>query len=187
MEAEETPDQVNKTSRNSEQTQVSSEAMNWGDEPAGAGGEKDVEERKKALEGDFVVDISTNSGNSKEAEKACRICHFSENSSELVLLACDCRGELGAAHRDCADAWFLQKGNRLCEICGKTAKNVRSNIGEEATALDIEWSEMRLVAATLDTSQESSPRCKQSFCNALLACLLLAFVLPWLLRGIDML
>ncbi|KAL0301417.1 UNVERIFIED_CONTAM: hypothetical protein Sradi_6418500 [Sesamum radiatum] len=40
MEAEETPDQVNKTSRNSEQTEVSSEAVNWGDEPAGAGGEK---------------------------------------------------------------------------------------------------------------------------------------------------
>ncbi|XP_011098376.1 E3 ubiquitin-protein ligase MARCH3-like [Sesamum indicum] len=182
MEAE-TPDQVNKTSRNSKRTKVS-EAMNWADEAAG--GEKDVEEGKKALEGDFVVDVSRNSGNSKEAEKVCRICHLSEDS-ELVLLGCDCRGELGVVHRDCAEAWFLQKGNRLCEICGKMAKNVRSNNREDATALEIESNEMRLVAATLDTADESSRRCKRSFCNLLLGCLLLAFVLPWLLRGIDML
>ncbi|KAL0320388.1 UNVERIFIED_CONTAM: hypothetical protein Sradi_5300300 [Sesamum radiatum] len=185
MEAE-TPDQVNKTSRNSEQTKVS-EAVNWSDDEPPAGGERDVEARKKAAEGGFVIDMSRNvSGNSKEAEKACRICHFSEDS-ELFLLGCDCRGELGVAHRVCAEAWFLQKGNRLCEICGKTAKNVRSNNEEDATAFMIEWNEMRLVAATLDASQDSSRRCKQSFCNLLLGCLLLAFVLPWLFRGIDML
>ncbi|KAL5203213.1 hypothetical protein ABZP36_014165 [Zizania latifolia] len=49
----------------------------------------------------------------------CRICHLggdgelpAENGSgRLVRLGCGCRGELAAAHRRCAEAWFSVRGN----------------------------------------------------------------------------
>ncbi|KAL0306785.1 UNVERIFIED_CONTAM: hypothetical protein Sradi_6095800 [Sesamum radiatum] len=103
---------------------------------------------------------------------------------ELVPLGCDCKGELGFTHPRCAEAWFGQKGDRECEICGKTAANVREN-GEETSIFMMEWNEMRAVVASLDGSRESSRRCKQSFCNLLLACLVLAFLLLWFFRGIS--
>ncbi|KAG8386784.1 hypothetical protein BUALT_Bualt03G0184900 [Buddleja alternifolia] len=82
---------------------------------------------------------------------------------------------------------WIEKGE-LCEICGKMAKNISSNNAEESSILMMEdWNEMRMVVATLDASRESSRRCKQTFCNVLLACLVLAFLLPWFFRGIDML
>lgn len=53
-----------------------------------------------------------------EAEKMCRICHLSpdgaEDVLELIQLGCGCKGELGIAHRHCAEAWFKLKGNRYC-------------------------------------------------------------------------
>jgi hypothetical protein len=33
-------------------------------------------------------------------------------SGRLVRLGCGCRGELAAAHRRCAEAWFSVRGNR---------------------------------------------------------------------------
>ncbi|KAL2496763.1 RING-CH-type domain-containing protein [Forsythia ovata] len=70
---------------------------------------------------------------------------------------------------------------RLCEICGKTVKNITSNL-EDSSIFMMEWNEMRMVATTLDTSQESSRRCKKSMSNFLMACSILAFVLPWFFR-----
>lgn len=80
--------------------------------------------------------------------------------------------------------------DRLCEICGKTAKNVHVIIGnetEEGSISMMEWDEMRLAAASLEGSDERSRRCKKSFCNFVMGCLVLAFILPWFLRGIDVL
>lgn len=46
----------------------------------------------------------------------CRICHLSPGGgyegSELIQLGCGCKGELGIAHRYCAEAWFRIKGSR---------------------------------------------------------------------------
>nr|DAD21268.1 TPA_asm: hypothetical protein HUJ06_022731 [Nelumbo nucifera] len=60
------------------------------------------------------------SGETWEGEKACRICHLSSVSdypsevpSDLITLGCGCKGELGIAHRHCAEAWFKLRGNRI--------------------------------------------------------------------------
>lgn len=51
-----------------------------------------------------------------DGEKVCRICHLSSdrglNASDMILLGCDCKDELGTAHRHCAETWFKLKGNR---------------------------------------------------------------------------
>ncbi|KAL7143660.1 hypothetical protein ABFS83_08G206800 [Erythranthe nasuta] len=153
--------------------------------------EKD--EKQGSSNHDFAIDIELsrngNSESSKE-EKVCRICHFgseaSSGSSELYPIGCDCKGELGLSHRRCADAWFELKGNRLCEICGKTAENMRRNNNEEeASILMMEWiNDMRLATATLDRSRDTSRSrtCKKSLWNIILVCLILAFVLPWFFR-----
>lgn len=66
-----------------------------------------------------VVDASAggSGGWNAEAEKVCRICHLSADredleASELIQIGCGCKGELGTAHRHCAEAWFRVKGNR---------------------------------------------------------------------------
>ncbi|KAL8506386.1 hypothetical protein ACS0TY_017316 [Phlomoides rotata] len=140
---------------------------------------------KKASNEDVVMNLNCES---PKAQNVCRICHL--DSSEVVPLGCDCRGELGLSHHNCAEAWFSQKGNRLCEICGKTARNIVVNQDENALILMMEWNEMRLAAATLDGYDESSRarrRCKKYFCYIVLACLVLAFVLPWFFRGTNLL
>lgn len=86
---------------------------------------------------------------------------------------------------------LVRLGVRICEICGKTAKNI-GNEGEgegegDSAMLRMEMNEMRLVIEAIDNSNESNRRCKISFCNFLLGCLLLAFFLPWFFRGIDVL
>ncbi|XP_019707056.1 uncharacterized protein [Elaeis guineensis] len=65
-----------------------------------------------------VVDVSAGGGGgwNAEAEKVCRICHLSADrgdleGSELIQIGCGCKGELGTAHRRCAEAWFRVKGN----------------------------------------------------------------------------
>ncbi|KAK2357499.1 RING/FYVE/PHD zinc finger superfamily protein [Trifolium repens] len=73
-----------------------------------------------------------------QGEKICRICHLtfgqssdatsvengSATSGDFIQLGCSCKDELGIAHIHCAEVWFKLKENRLCEICGETAKNV---------------------------------------------------------------
>ncbi|KAH6795533.1 hypothetical protein C2S51_036519 [Perilla frutescens var. frutescens] len=147
---------VDKSSRNREESKISEEVEN-GD--------------SRGKKGDVVVDIngddngrSRNSDEDSNAENLCRICHFSDDEStgdsQLIKLGCDCRGELGVSHRNCADAWFSQKGNRVCEICGKTAKNIsrRNEEASDSARLMMELSEIRLVVETLDSSDEGSRR-----------------------------
>eukprot|EP00898_Chlorokybus_atmophyticus_P002476 jgi/Chlat1/3229/Chrsp22S03425 len=45
----------------------------------------------------------------------------------MIFLNCSCRGDLGLAHYACALRWFAPRGSADCEICGETAKNVRSD------------------------------------------------------------
>lgn len=60
-----------------------------------------------------------------EEERECRICHLNlmENGGEMeerengnngggyIQLGCDCKGDLGAAHKRCAETWFKIRGN----------------------------------------------------------------------------
>ncbi|CAJ1973675.1 unnamed protein product [Sphenostylis stenocarpa] len=146
-----------------------------------------------------VIDIKCSSHKklyeNSEGETICRICHLtsgqssdatiigtanSATSADLIQLGCSCKDELGIAHVHCAEAWFKLKGNRLCEICGEPAKNVS---GVTSNGFMEEWNERRF----MDDDSNSSPRVVgcwrgQPFCNFLMACLVIAFVLPWFFR-----
>ncbi|XP_015576662.1 uncharacterized protein LOC8275155 [Ricinus communis] len=125
-----------------------------------------------------------------DGESVCRICHLSSevmqettatnSSMELIQLGCGCKDELGIAHAYCAEAWFKLKGNRICEICGETAKNVT---GVRDNRFMEEWNERRIIS-TNSSSPEGGGGCwrGQPFCNFLMACLVIAFVLPWFFR-----
>lgn len=145
------------------------------------GKEKEKEKEKNSC----VIDVKCGNGEFGEKwdeEKVCRICHLvsdqsAESSTELVQLGCGCKDELGVAHIHCAEAWFKLRGNRLCEICGKTAKNV-TGVGDNRFME--EWNEARYVAS----NSNPSDRCWRGrpFCNFVMACLVVAFVLPWFFR-----
>ncbi|KAF5736251.1 putative RING/FYVE/PHD zinc finger superfamily protein [Tripterygium wilfordii] len=109
--------------------------------------------------------------------------HMTAASMDLVQLGCGCKDELGIAHVHCAEAWFKLKGNRLCEICGQTAKNVT---GVRDNRVMEEWIEQRY-ARNYNSSSDGDEGCWQGppFCNFLMACLVIAFVLPWFFR-VDM-
>ncbi|CAL9080871.1 uncharacterized protein LOC103988378 [Musa acuminata AAA Group] len=134
-----------------------------------------------------VVDVAGSAdgaadGSDWDTAMACRICHLSpdrfEEGSELFQLGCGCKGELGVAHRHCAEAWFKVKGNRYCEICGENAKNVT---GEDDSKFMNEWYE-RGDSSNRNVSERCSCWRHQPFCNFLMACLVIAFMLPWFLR-----
>ncbi|KAK4271721.1 hypothetical protein QN277_020369 [Acacia crassicarpa] len=150
----------------------------------------------------YVINIKSGScrefSENVEGERICRICHLasgqpsdsaaasptnSASNGDLIQLGCACKDELGIAHSHCAEAWFKLKGNRLCEICGETAKNV-SGVADHGFME--EWNE-RTFVDNHSTSSTSSGMCcgcwrGQPFCNFLMACLVIAFVLPWFFR-----
>ncbi|KAI8558483.1 hypothetical protein RHMOL_Rhmol04G0097500 [Rhododendron molle] len=140
-------------------------------------------------EEDCVIDVksdgqsSSGGGESWRAEKVCRICHLSpENSSdnsELIQLGCGCKAELGSSHLHCAETWFKHKGNRQCEICGSIAKNIPGM--QDTRIFMVEWNQTRLTRSAADPSRNPC-QCRNSTCNLLLACLVLAFILPWFFR-----
>lgn len=61
-----------------------------------------------------VLLVKLHSGD--KAERDCRICHLGleGNSQELrpsLELGCSCKGDLGYAHKQCAETWFKIKGS----------------------------------------------------------------------------
>lgn len=51
--------------------------------------------------------------NKDKVDKDCRICHLSlEDAGIPIVLGCSCKGDLAAAHKQCADTWFKIKGNK---------------------------------------------------------------------------
>ncbi|CAL5183605.1 unnamed protein product [Lathyrus oleraceus] len=142
-----------------------------------------------------VIDMKCSShkgfSENSQGERICRICHLafgpasdaaivenaSATSGDFIQLGCACKDELGIAHVYCAEVWFKLKGNRLCEICGETAKNVSSVTNNGPME---EWNDRRF----MDNGGNSSRRfggCwrAQPFCNFLMACLVIAFIMPW--------
>ncbi|KAK9706816.1 hypothetical protein RND81_07G153500 [Saponaria officinalis] len=130
-----------------------------------------------------------------EDEKICRICHLNYSEQpfkvvssttmskvDVIMLGCGCKGELSLAHLHCAEAWFKLKGNRVCEICGQTANNVKG-IGN-GTFME-EWKERRPNGNAQDSSEigaEEGCWHGQPLCNFLTACLVMAFIIPWFFR-----
>ncbi|KAF5481526.1 hypothetical protein F2P56_002168 [Juglans regia] len=149
------------------------------------------DEKSKPDQTDTTINIDVGSNCNEmsaellDAEKdSCRICHLSSEqlsrTTSLIQLGCSCKGELGISHRHCAEAWFRSKGNRLCEICGETAKNIAAI---EDTRLILGMNGIRPVMASTRNSSESEITCsrRRHFKEFLVACLILAFILPWVI------
>ncbi|KAJ3668905.1 hypothetical protein LUZ60_010855 [Juncus effusus] len=132
-----------------------------------------------------VVETEINKASPDKSEKICRICHLSlvESSGPEtgIVLGCSCKDDLAAAHRQCAETWFKIKGNKTCEICGSTARNV---IGSGETEFIDQWNESSNNNNNTTNSSvgNESRRFWQGhrFLNFLLACMVFAFVISWL-------
>ncbi|XP_039019675.1 uncharacterized protein LOC120151226 [Hibiscus syriacus] len=155
---------------------------------------KVLAERLMRKEDSCVLDINGSVGGqrrfkeSSDGERICRICHLTSEQSyectdsmpntaaatDLIQLGCGCKDELGIAHSHCAEAWFKLKGNRMCEICGQTAKNI-TGVRDNR-----DWHDQGSTSIGFSPSDQGA-RCwrGQPFCNFLMACLVIAFVLPW--------
>ncbi|KAK1286821.1 hypothetical protein QJS10_CPB20g01690 [Acorus calamus] len=139
-----------------------------------------------------VIDVISGGGGGGEdlregEEMVCRICHLSwerktDGLDSLMSLGCGCKNDLGIAHGHCAEAWFKIKGNRYCEICGVVAKNI-TGVGDNGFMEA--WNERRDGVGG-DGNENSSEHggCwrGQPFCNFLMTCLIIAFILPWFFR-----
>ncbi|KAG9440109.1 hypothetical protein H6P81_020274 [Aristolochia fimbriata] len=71
--------------------------------------------------------------------------------------------------------------NRFCEICGEAATNI-TDLGDQRFMED--WNERRILGRETNSSSYERGRCwrGQPFCNFLMACLVIAFILPWFFR-----
>lgn len=153
------------------------------------GNEVKVKDLKEGDDFSTVMDVKCDGKLGEDLEgdyqRVCRICHLStyeaeKNLVDLIELGCGCKGELGFVHSHCAEAWFKLKGNRVCEICGEVAQNVT---GVSNNRFIEEWNDTRSTASGTG-STETTRGCwhGQPFCNFLMACLVIAFVLPWFFR-----
>ncbi|KAK1415528.1 hypothetical protein QVD17_31311 [Tagetes erecta] len=144
-----------------------------------------------------VVDLETCEGSLVDllkVDRDCRICHLSldVNVEEYgngfaVELGCCCKHDLAVAHKHCAETWFKIKGNRICEICGSIARNIGG--ADEAEPID-QWSEPNdlipsratVPGETMATLRSCSFWQGHRFLNFLLASMVFAFVISWLLH-----
>lgn len=135
-----------------------------------------------------VVGVDLESGGKvhlAKRERDCRICHLSFDAANLetgglpMELGCSCKDDLAAAHKQCAEAWFKIKGNKTCEICGSTARNVTG--ANESESLE-QWNEANDAAAGGPVPLAVTRRFWRGsrFLNFLLACMVFAFVISWL-------
>lgn len=112
-------------------------------------------------------------------DRVCRVCYLGcaaqPENGPTIELGCECKLDLAVAHRQCAEAWFKVKGDRTCEICGKTVHNVDGN----GDAIFMEnWNDGGPRAGEMLPAAHWW-RSHRLF-NVLLAIMVLAFVLPWL-------
>ncbi|OWM67152.1 E3 ubiquitin-protein ligase MARCH11-like isoform X1 [Punica granatum] len=118
-------------------------------------------------------------------ERDCRICHLGlgRNGDRSIDLGCSCKGDLAAAHKNCAEDWFNIRGNRTCEICHSVAQNVATpneadptghTGGANANIMSIS------AVSTLASPDHRSFWDGHRFLNFLLACMVVAFVISWL-------
>ncbi|XP_072954143.1 uncharacterized protein [Typha angustifolia] len=136
-----------------------------------------------SLEVDLENGLSEIKLNPDKVERDCRICHLTletaaSESGVAIVLGCSCKDDLAAAHKQCAETWFKIRGNKICEICGSTAKNV---VGSGETEFIEQWNETNSnITAPAPPSETRSFWQGHRFLNFLLACLVFAFVISWL-------
>ncbi|KAK9700040.1 hypothetical protein RND81_08G213200 [Saponaria officinalis] len=134
-----------------------------------------------------VVDGGGKVKSVEKVERDCRICQLSidESNNELgfgIELGCCCKEDLAAAHLHCAEAWFKIRGNKTCEICGSTARNV---VGVNEVELMEQWNDANDTASTAAAVPPHPAETRHfwqghKFLNFLLACMVFAFVISWL-------
>ncbi|KAK3031045.1 hypothetical protein RJ639_035076, partial [Escallonia herrerae] len=129
---------------------------------------------------DVDLEAGVHSGNAHLAkpERDCRICHLSldvsnQESGVPIELGCSCKADLAAAHKQCAEAWFKIKGNKICEICGSIARNVA---GASEAELMEQWNEANdaasaTAAAPVNPAETRNFWQGHRFLNFLLACM----------------
>ncbi|XVF40301.1 hypothetical protein PTKIN_Ptkin01aG0102600 [Pterospermum kingtungense] len=161
----------------------------------GLGSSKVMSERPKTkvaeADDSCVIDIKGSGGDRRlikeswDGERVCRICHLNSEQSlestdslsttaaamDLIQLGCGCKDELGIAHSHCAEAWFKLRGNRMCEICGQTAKNIT---GVRDNRFIEDWHDRGSTTVGVNSSDRGVGCWRgQPFCNFLMACLTL--------------
>ncbi|XP_075512499.1 uncharacterized protein LOC142548011 [Primulina tabacum] len=115
--------------------------------------------------------------------RVCRICHLytdatNQDSGLLFELGCSCREDLAVAHKQCAEAWFKIKGNKICEICGSIAQNVSGADEAESTQPQNGSSTTAIMPTNITVSRNIWQ--SHRVLNFLLACMVVAFVVSWL-------
>lgn len=133
-----------------------------------------------------------------KSERICRICHlnFSDSVSDggsdggggggdsgggVIELGCDCKGDLGAAHKQCAETWFKIRGNLTCEICGATAHNVGGEqTNDTSNAIETEPAERSGTGFTPVLTETRTFWQGRRIMNILLGCMVFAFIISWL-------
>lgn len=155
-----------------------------------AAGRNDGIDGSNSLEntGEFVINVECyggggsdvgGSGCAEKDEKICRVCHMSSDcaseSGDLIQLGCQCRNDLGTAHRKCAGLWFAMKGNRICEICGVVARNV-TGVGDHDFML--EWNDTPRTSYSHGSIQWRY----QPVCTCVAAILFMALTIHWILE-----
>ncbi|XP_057789127.1 uncharacterized protein LOC131005992 [Salvia miltiorrhiza] len=157
---------------------------------------KDKVERRDSNVSEYsveMVDLESGADESKlhlaRNVKDCRICHLSmdatnQESGIPIELGCSCKDDLAASHKQCAEAWFKIKGNKICEICGSIAQNV---VGIDEAELMEQWNETNEADAASASATTRAPLLESRnfwqghrFLNFLLACMVFAFVISWL-------
>ncbi|KAF5752539.1 E3 ubiquitin-protein ligase MARCH8-like [Tripterygium wilfordii] len=148
-----------------------------------------VKESSSASEIDLECGLPEIKVHSAIVERDCRICHMSLDAGNQeegipIELGCSCKDDLAAAHKHCAEAWFKIKGNKTCEICGSTARNVANANESDSTELSNEESDVTVATAgALPAHPVHDNRSfwhGHRFLNFLLACMVFAFVISWL-------
>lgn len=101
-----------------------------------------------------------------------------KKKGEGIELGCSCKGDLGAAHKQCAETWFKIRGNTTCEICGATALNI---VGEQMSEANSATANASIaVAAPTAMAENQNFWHGRRVMNTLLACMVFAFVISWL-------
>ncbi|PQM32810.1 uncharacterized protein Pyn_35515 [Prunus yedoensis var. nudiflora] len=117
-----------------------------------------------------------------KVERNCRICHLGLEGGGPdgipIDLGCSCKGDLGAAHKQCAETWFKIKGDTTCEICGSTAFNIATEQTNEANGTTTTLPSVP--AAPMILVETRTMWHGRRIMNFLLACMIFAFVISWL-------
>lgn len=121
-----------------------------------------------------VLEMKAHSGN--KMDRDCRICHLGLECGVPIELGCCCKGDLGSAHKQCADTWFKIKGDTTCEICGVTALNIAGERANETNGATVTTPPPPAAPVILVETIWHGRR----IMNFLLAGMILAFITSWL-------